>query len=65
MQKTTPFLSKNPLDQSEEQTNTDKKTVQDKKAALLDISVWSEEDIEVIRQAQKEINKWTIISVSD
>ena len=62
MQKLTPFLSKNPLDQAEEERNTDQKTAQDKKAALLDISVWSEEDIEVILQAQKEMNNWPIIA---
>lgn len=61
MQKTIPFLSEDSIDQTEQHLKAGEKVSQNKRLSLLNISVWSEKDIEVIHQAQKEMNKWKLI----
>ena len=55
------LLNKNHIGQAAENITTiENDSIEEKRSGLLDISVWSEEDIEVIYQGQKEMNKWSI-----
>lgn len=54
------LLSKNGINNAEGSTRVRDNSSQDKKSLLLNVSVWNEEDIEAIEEAQKDINRWNL-----